>query len=126
MKTYTVKELHEILGNAINNGKGDLVVLVPNNDEDINALYATLGRVSFDEDIYAGCAYFDQNWGKEEEAYWEAYQKEKKRTSNRPFLLWCSSGVHYYFFSNFHSCQISTTLVRTEVHRASNFYQCQT
>jgi hypothetical protein len=69
MKTYTVKELHEILGEAINNGKGDLVVLVPNNDEDIDAAYATLGRVEFDTDVYAEYVYFDQNYGEEEEEY---------------------------------------------------------
>lgn len=70
MKTYTVKELHEILGKAINDGKGDLVVLVPNNDEDIDAEYATLGQIDFDTDIYAEYAYFDQNCGEEEEEYW--------------------------------------------------------
>lgn len=69
MKTYTVKELHEILGNAIDNGKGDLVVLVPNNDENLVAEYATLGRIGFD-DIYAECVYFEQNCGEEEEEYW--------------------------------------------------------
>jgi hypothetical protein len=70
MKTYTVKELHEILGKAIEEGKGDLVLLVPNNDEDIDAAYATLGRVALDEDAYAEYAYLDQNCGEEEEEYW--------------------------------------------------------
>jgi hypothetical protein len=70
MKTYTVKELHELLGKAIEKGKGDLVLLVPNNDDDIDAEYATLGRISFDEDVYAEYAYLDQNIGEEEEKYW--------------------------------------------------------
>ena len=70
MKTYTVKELREILDKAIDNGNGDLVVLVPNNDEDIDAAYATLGRVSFYTDACAGYAYFEQNYGDEEEEYW--------------------------------------------------------
>ena len=70
MKTYTVKELHEILGKAIEEGKGNLILLVPNNDEDIDAEYATLGNVSFDEDVYAEYVYFDQNCGEEEEKYW--------------------------------------------------------
>ena len=70
MKTYTVKELHEILGKPIEEGKGDLVFLVPNNDEDIDAEYATLGRIEFDTDAYAEYAYFDQNCGEEEEEYW--------------------------------------------------------
>ena len=70
MKTYTVKELYEILGKAIDNGKGNLVVLIPNNDDDIDAAYATLGHIEFDTDVYAECAYFDQNYGKEEQEYW--------------------------------------------------------
>jgi hypothetical protein len=70
MKTYTVKELHEILGKAIEEGNGDLIVLVPNGDDSIDATYATLGRVSFDEDAFAECAYFDQNYGEEEDEYW--------------------------------------------------------
>lgn len=70
MKTYTVKELHEILGKAIEEGKGDLVLLVPNNDEDIDAEYATLGNVSFDEGVYAEYVYLDGNCGEEEEEYW--------------------------------------------------------
>ena len=70
MKTYTVKELHEILGKAIDNGNGDLVVLVPNHNEDIDAAYATLGNIDFDTDVYAEYAYLDQNYGEEEEEYW--------------------------------------------------------
>jgi hypothetical protein len=76
VKTYTVKELHEILGKAIDNGNGDLIVLVPNNDEDIDAEYATLGIISFDEDVYAEYAYFDQNCGEEEEKYWTNKEEE--------------------------------------------------
>ena len=76
MKTYTVKELHEILGKAIDNGKGDLVVLVPNNDEDIDAEYATLGEINFDADANAEYAYFDQNYGEEEEEYWAEKEGE--------------------------------------------------
>ena len=71
MKTYTVKELHKILGKAVEEGKGDLVLLVPNNDEDIDAAYATLGRIEFDTDAYAEYAYLDGNCGEEEEKYWE-------------------------------------------------------
>ncbi len=70
MRTYTVKELHEILGKAIDNGKGGLIVLVPNYDDDIDAAYATLGGISFDTAIHAEYAYLDQNYGEEEEAYW--------------------------------------------------------
>ena len=70
MKTYTVKELHELLGKAIEEGKGDLVLLVPNYDNDIEGEYATLGKVSFDEDALSKYAYLDQNTGEEEEEYW--------------------------------------------------------
>ena len=76
MKTYTIKELHEILGKAIDNGNGNLIVLVPNNDEDIDAAYATLGGISFDTDIYAEYAYFNQNYGEEEEEYWAEREGE--------------------------------------------------
>lgn len=75
MKTYTVKELHEILSNAIDNGKGDLVILVPNSDEDLSADYATLGKINFD-DAYAECVYFDQNCGEEEDDYWIKREEE--------------------------------------------------
>jgi hypothetical protein len=71
MKTYTVKELYETLGKAINEGKGDLIILVPNNDEDIDAEYATLGIIEFDTDIFSEFAYFEQNIGAEEEEFWE-------------------------------------------------------
>lgn len=70
MKTYTVKELHAILGKAIEDGKGDLILLVPNNDEDIDVEYATLGHVEFETDIQGEYAYFDGNWGEEEEEFW--------------------------------------------------------
>ena len=70
MKTYTVKELYEILGNAIDNGKGDLLVLVPNSDEDIDADYATIGTIEFENDISGVYAYLDQKYGEEEEEYW--------------------------------------------------------
>lgn len=76
MKTYTVKELHEILGKAIDDGKGSLIVLVPNNDEDIDAAYATLGGISFDTGVYAEYAYLDQNYGEEENAYWAEKEEE--------------------------------------------------
>ena len=76
MRTYTVKELHEILGKAIDNGNGDLLILVPNSDEDIDADYATLGTVEFDTDISGGCAYLDQNYGDEEEEYWAKREEE--------------------------------------------------
>jgi hypothetical protein len=70
MKTYTVKELHEFLGKAIEEGKGDLVVLVPNYDEDIDAAYATLGSIDSDIGTNAEYVYLDQNCGEEEEEYW--------------------------------------------------------
>jgi hypothetical protein len=69
MKTYTVKELHDVLEKAIENGKGDLILLVPNDDEDIDAEYATLGKISFDDE-FAEYAYFDGNCGEEEEKFW--------------------------------------------------------
>jgi hypothetical protein len=69
MKTYTVKELHDVLEKAIENGKGDLILLVPNDDEDIDAEYATLGKISFDDEL-AEYAYFDSNCGEEEEEFW--------------------------------------------------------
>jgi hypothetical protein len=70
MKTYTVKELHEILGKAVEDGKGDLIILVPNNDTDMDADYATLGSIDFDIDAYGKYAYFEQNLGAEEDLYW--------------------------------------------------------
>lgn len=70
MKTYTVKELYDVLGKAIENGKGNLILLVPNNDEDIDAEYATLREMSFDDDKFAEYAYLDGNCGEEEEEFW--------------------------------------------------------
>ena len=76
MRTYTVKELHEILGKAIDNGNGNLIVLVPNYDSNIDAAYATLGGISFDTDVYAEYAYLDQNYGEEEEEFWAEKEEE--------------------------------------------------
>lgn len=70
MKTYTVKELYDVLGKAIENGKGNLILLVPNNDEDIDAEYATLREISFDDGMYEEYAYIDGNTGEEEENFW--------------------------------------------------------
>ena len=71
MKVYTVKELHAILTKAMGEGRGSDIVLVPNNDEDIDADYATLGCVEFGIDSHDGCLYLDGNAGEEEEKFWE-------------------------------------------------------
>ena len=70
MKTYTVKEFYDVLAKAIEEGKGDLILLVPNNDENIDAYYATLHGISFDNDQFAEYAYIDGNSGEEEEDFW--------------------------------------------------------
>ena len=70
MKTYTVKELYDELGKAIKKGKGHLIVLVPNVDDDNGADYATLRDFSFYDDNVAEYAYLDANSGEEEENFW--------------------------------------------------------
>lgn len=76
MKTYTVAELCKVLNKAVEDGKGDLIILVPNNDEDIDAAYATLGSVEFDTDMHAEYVYFDGNGGEEEEEFWKEKEDE--------------------------------------------------
>ena len=58
----------------------------------------------------------------------------RKRTSKIVlfFFIWCSSGAHYYFFSNFHTRQtrilvkFSPLLYVQGYHGVSNFHRCQT
>lgn len=76
MKTYTVKELYDVLGEAIEKGQGDFIILVPNSEEDMSAEYATFREISFCDYGFAKYAYFEQNCGEEEEEYWAKKEEE--------------------------------------------------
>ena len=72
MKVLTVAELHDILSALVKQGKGNRVVLVPNEcDEDINADYRTIGFVDSECDIQEKYIYLETNNTKDENAYFE-------------------------------------------------------
>lgn len=73
MKVYTVKEMHAFFTKLMGEGKGNNVVLVPNNDTDgIDAYYRTVGEVSAEDDI----VYLDINSNDDEEEYWKEIEGE--------------------------------------------------
>ena len=73
MKVYTVKEMHAFFTKLMGEGKGNNVVLVPNNDTDsIDAYYRTVGEIEADDEI----VYLDINSNENEEAYWTEIEGE--------------------------------------------------
>jgi len=73
MKIYTVKEMHAFFTKLMGEGKGNSVVLIPNNDIDnIDAYYRTVGEIKADNDT----VYLDINENKDEEAYWKEIEGE--------------------------------------------------
>lgn len=73
MKVYTVKEMHAFFTKLMGEGKGNNVVLVPNNDTDeIDAYYRTVGEVTAEDDV----VYLDINSNEEEEEYWKEIEGE--------------------------------------------------
>lgn len=73
MKVYTVKEMHAFFTKLMGEGKGNNVVLVPNNDADgIDAYYRTVGEVTAEDDI----VYLDINSNDDEEEYWKEIEGE--------------------------------------------------
>lgn len=73
MKVYTVKEMHAFFTKLMGEGKGNNVVLVPNNDTDgIDAYYRTVGEVTAEDDI----VYLDINSNDDEEEYWKEIEGE--------------------------------------------------
>ena len=73
MKIYTVKEMHAFFTKLMEEGKGNNVVLIPNNDtENIDAYYRTVGSIEAQDDI----VYLDININEEEEAYWKEIEGE--------------------------------------------------
>ncbi len=73
MKVYTVKEMHAFFTKLMGEGKGNNVVLVPNNDTDeIDAYYRTVGNVEAEDDI----VYLDVNSNDDEKEYWREIEGE--------------------------------------------------
>ena len=73
MKVYTVKEMHAFFTQLMGEGKGNNVVLIPNNDTDsIDAYYRTVGEIEADNEV----VYLDNNHNDDEEAYWREIEGE--------------------------------------------------
>ena len=72
MKIYTVKEMHAFFTKLMGEGKGNNVVLIPNNDTDIDAYYRTVGEIEADNEV----VYLDNNFNEDEEAYWKEIEGE--------------------------------------------------
>lgn len=73
MKVYTVKEMCAVFTKLMEEGKGDHVVLIPNNDMDsVDGYYRTIGEISAEDDV----VYIDINDDEEEKAYWKEIEGE--------------------------------------------------
>lgn len=70
MEALTVMQLYNILADLIAIGKGNRVVLVPNQfDEDIDADYRTIGQVDSENDIQQKYIYLETNSSEFENEY---------------------------------------------------------
>ena len=75
MKMLTVKDMYVLMEGLIAQGKGNLLVLMPNwEDEDIDGDYRSIGKVDSD-DITDTCVYLRGNDAEEENKFWEEWRQ---------------------------------------------------
>ena len=67
----TVMDMYTLMQDLIAQGKGDLLVLMPNwEDEDIDGDYRSISKIN-DNDISGTCVYLYGNNAEEENKFWE-------------------------------------------------------
>ena len=71
MKMLTVMDMYTLMQDLIAQGKGDLLVLMPNwEDEDYEGDYRSISKID-DNDISGTCVYLYGNNAEEENKFWE-------------------------------------------------------
>ena len=71
MKMLTVMDMYTLMRDLIAQGKGDLLVLMPNwEDEDNEGDYRSISKID-DNDISGTCVYLYGNNAEEENKFWE-------------------------------------------------------
>ena len=71
MKMLTVMDMYTLMQDLIAQGKGDLLVLMPNwEDEDNDGDYRSISKIN-DNDISGTCVYLYGNNAEEENKFWE-------------------------------------------------------
>jgi hypothetical protein len=75
MKVLTVMDMYTRMGDLIAQGKGSLLVLIPNwEDEDNDGDYRCIGEVE-DVDVTGTCVYLCGVNAEEENKFWEEWKK---------------------------------------------------
>lgn len=71
MKMLTVMDMYTLMQDLIAQGKGDLLVLMPNwEDKDNDGDYRSISKIN-DNDISGTCVYLYGNNAEEENKFWE-------------------------------------------------------
>lgn len=77
MKMLTVKDMHALMEDLILQGKGELLVLMPNwEDEYDDGDYRSISRI-VDDDVTNTCVYLYGNNTEEEAKFWKEWWQEK-------------------------------------------------
>ena len=73
MKMLTVMNMYTLMQDLIAQGKGDLLVLMPNwEDEDNNGDYRSISKID-NNDTTGTCVYLHGNNAEEENKFWEKW-----------------------------------------------------
>ena len=73
MKMLTVMDMYILMEDLIAQGKGELLVLMPNwEDENNNEDYRSIGKI-VDNDAFGTCVYLYGNNAEEEDKFWEEW-----------------------------------------------------
>ena len=76
MKTLTVMDMYILMQDLIVKGKGELLVLMPNwEDEDNGGDYRSIGKID-SCDVTDTCVYLHGNNAEEEDKFWEEWRQE--------------------------------------------------
>ena len=71
----TVLDMYTLMQNLVAQGKGELLVLMPNwEDEDNDGDYRSIGKIDSD-DISDTCVYLCGNSAEEENEFWEEWRR---------------------------------------------------
>lgn len=75
MKMLTVMDMYKLMQELIEQGKGDLLILMPNwEDEDNDGDYRSIRSVECN-DSYETCVYLYGNNAEEENEFWEEWRQ---------------------------------------------------
>ena len=77
MKMLTVMDMYVLMQDLIAQGKGDLLILMPNwTDEDNDGDYRSIRKID-SSDVTDTCVYLRGNNAEEENKFWEEWQNRQ-------------------------------------------------